>query len=851
MPGGSFDPAAPPEREMTGAAGRVLTALGALAAHWRRRPGQLAAALAGLAAATALWSGVQALNAEARASYDRAAEMLGGAAVRALEAPGGARFSQSLFVDLRRAGWAVSPVIEGRALIDAPDGPRPLRILGIEPLTAPRAAASGLVAGFGAASEQGAADLADFMTPPGLSLIAPETLADLGLEEGARPRVAGRDAPPLRAAPGLAPGTLTMDIGAAQALLRAPGELSRLLVAPDARPSLPALRAVAGDALAPVSEEARDDLARLTDSFHLNLTAMGLLSFLVGLFIAHSAVGLAFEQRLGAVRTLRAIGLSNRALAAAVLIELVFLALIGGALGLGAGYAMAAALLPDVAASLRGLYGAELPGRLSLDPLWLLSGLAMSVAGALAAASGGLWRLARLPLLAAARPTAWREAQERGLRWSAGAAALAAVVSIGALAFGSGLTAAFISMAGLLLAAALALPPLLAIGLAIGERRARAPLSLWVWADARRELSGLSLALMALLLALGVNIGVGSMVSGFRDTFHDWLDARLAAEIYLNAGSEDEAGRVIAFLEERPEVRAILPGWSAEIRFRGAPVEIGGLVDHATYREGWPMLEAAPAPWDRLADGTGALISEQLARRDGLGLGDALDLAAPAGPWSPEIVGIYSDYGNPRGQIRIGHEALVARWPDLDRTLYGLRVAPEAAPGLIAELGARFDFRGRGLIDQASLKAFSKGIFERTFMVTSALNGLTLAVAGIALLASLLTLGVAGAPHLAPLWAMGATRATLARLQMLKMLALAAMTAVLAIPFGVALAWHLVAVVQVEAFGWRLPLSHFPLQWAALGALALGTAALAALGPAIRLARTPPAALLKVFADER
>jgi putative ABC transport system permease protein len=39
------------------------------------------------------------------------------------------------------------------------------------------------------------------------------------------------------------------------------------------------------------------DLARLTDSFHLNLTAFGFLSFVVGLFIVYSAIGLAFEQR--------------------------------------------------------------------------------------------------------------------------------------------------------------------------------------------------------------------------------------------------------------------------------------------------------------------------------------------------------------------------------------------------------------------------------------------------------------------------------------------------------------------------------------------------------------------------
>ena len=43
----------------------------------------------------------------------------------------------------------------------------------------------------------------------------------------------------------------------------------------------------------------------------------------------------------------------------------------------------------------------------------------------------------------------------------------------------------------------------------------------------------------------------------------------------------------------------------------------------------------------------------------------------------------------------------------------------------------------------------------------------------------------------------------------------------------------------------------FPADWARLLVLALAAAALAALWPAIRLARTPPSLLLKVFSDER
>jgi hypothetical protein len=68
------------------------------------------------------------------------------------------------------------------------------------------------------------------------------------------------------------------------------------------------------------------------------------------------------------LRTLRACGVSARMLNAVLVIELVSLALVAGPVGLVCGYLIAASLLPDVAASLRGLYGAQIPGQLTLKP---------------------------------------------------------------------------------------------------------------------------------------------------------------------------------------------------------------------------------------------------------------------------------------------------------------------------------------------------------------------------------------------------------------------------------------------------------------------------------------------------
>ena len=69
----------------------------------------------------------------------------------------------------------------------------------------------------------------------------------------------------------------------------------------------------------------------------------------------------------------------------------------------------------------------------------------------------------------------------------------------------------------------------------LGETRASAPLGAMVLGGHQQQLSGLSLALTALLLALATNVGIGGMVEGFRQTFTHWLDGRLVEEVYFEA----------------------------------------------------------------------------------------------------------------------------------------------------------------------------------------------------------------------------------------------------------------------------------------------------------------------------
>ena len=222
----------------------------------------------------------------------------------------------------------------------------------------------------------------------------------------------------------------------------------------------------------------------------------------------------------------------------------------------------------------------------------------------------------RLPVLAAAQPFAWRQAQQRFMRRRAVFALLAFAAALAAYVWGESLYSGFAVIAGLLLGAALLLPVLLAGALRLGETCASAPLAQWFWADSRQQLPGLSLALTALLLALATNVGVGGMVEGFRADFHA-LAGRTAGRgsLFRSGGHGGKPSASKRGSATRPEVAAVLPAARTTIRLAGGPTQVVGMTSHETYRTHFPMLAQSADAWDEMKRGDGVLVSEQFARR--------------------------------------------------------------------------------------------------------------------------------------------------------------------------------------------------------------------------------------------
>ncbi len=125
-------------------------------------------------------------------------------------------------------------------------------------------------------------------------------------------------------------------------------------------------------------------------------------------------------------------------------------------------------------------------------------------------------------------------------------------------------------------------------------------------------------------------------------------------------------------------------------------------------------------------------------------------------------------------------------------------------------------------ISQAEVRKLSVNIFDRTFAITSAMNALTLIVAGIALLASLLAILQERLPQFAQWRALGVRQGEQLLIIACPVLIFVTIVWILAIPLGALLSWILIHKLNIISFGWSMPM-----QWEMAPAWQLGLLVLA------------------------
>jgi putative ABC transport system permease protein len=817
--------------------------LRSLLAHYRRHPLQALFLLVGIVVANVLLVGTLLINAQARASYGEGERILGSGPVAWIQHRGnGKAVDERDYIRLRRQGFVETAPVLSRLV--RTQGGEPLEILGIDPF-----------AFSGGASAEGDPGFGSFPFPPYELWAAPGRLQQLGLGDGDRVRLAsGATLPPLRAVPGQQLGhRLLLDIGALQALTDSAGELSYIAVFPAAPDRLEALRAALPDHLEWRDRANAPDPAEMAHSFHLNLAAMGLLTFVVGIFLTFNALSFSFTDRRELFRRLRLAGVRREELRTGLLLELGAFLAAGSLLGYWLGALLAARLLPGVGRTLAQLYDVYIgyPDTLLPGLGWLLPP-AMTAAAAALCIAFPLREALNTPLLAK-RQERWGQDQaaRRDRRMALAGVALLAAAALAAWLADS-LPVALAGMASLLLGAALLLPLALRSLLAVLAPLipSRRPRTAWLVADSRWLLGPASLALMAMTLALVANSGLNTMIDSFRQATDSWLQQRLAAQLYLR--SPVYAAELQAWLDEEQ------PGTRVVERFRHAlqlpapagrtvPLEVVSLQPGERFLGSVELLRPAPGAFERFNAGAGLFISERAWRVDGWQPGDTVD-ACPGRPGLP-LLGVYHDYGNPLSQWMASESLFRACWPEIGPSSLAV-TGPVSIPwgSLRGRLAEAFALGEGEVIDQRELRQVGMSVFDRTFTVTQALNALTLLVAGIGVFCAISAIHHHRVGHQALLASLGVSRRARGGLLLVQWGLLGLLSMAVVWPFGTVLAAYLAGVVTPVAFGWSFPLQIEWPPYARLALTASGALVLAVLLPSIRLLRASPAALLRAQA---
>ncbi len=618
-----------------------------------------------------------------------------------------------------------------------------------------------------------------------------------------------------------------------------------------------ALAALPAGALVGPASVRRAEGERMVAALRFNLTALSGVSLLVGVVLVATTLATSVVQRRHVLALLRSLGASRAQLAAAVLGEAAVLGLAGGALGVVLGELAARGALAGVRASVTTVAPSALAGAVEGGTSLALAGLVVGLVAALVAAVLPLREALDVPPIQGLRRVRddVRPARPRA-RWTLLAALLAGAALCARMPPWEDRPVWALVSALLLLASLLVLAgPLVDLAararVRLGRSRWSVPLVLAqaALAAGRRRAAW---AAGAVGVAVALAVSMVTMVGSFRRTVVDWTDATMRSDLFVrpmpaasgaSAGGLDPA--VASLARELFGAGAVDAYHASEARVRGARVELAGGDFAVRAREGGaPFLaggESREVFARALASG-GVVVNEPFARRFHVEAGDVVTFDTAGGAIERRVEGVYRDYSAHRGRAVLDRADLLALDPHARLESLAVFLPQSASDGSVRAARARLSeaLAGRFALDvllNREVRREVLDVFERTFAVTVALQLLAVVVACIAVVTVLGALVQERRGDVAVVRALGGSAAQVAGIVLAQALLLGAAGALGGLAVGLAVGWVLVAVVNVQSFGWTLA---FQPPWSSiLGTVGLVVPACLAAGlvPALAAAR--------------
>ena len=594
----------------------------------------------------------------------------------------------------------------------------------------------------------------------------------------------------------------------------------------------------------------RREAAGLLAAFRLNLTALSLISLVVGLFLIYSSVQAALVRRRAEFGLLRALGATASQVLAIILAEAALLGALGTALGLPLGWWVAQRGVATVSATLTNIYLLSEIERLALPASlwWLAAGI--GVGGALGGALLPALDMSRRNARALLAPFTLHERTSRLAPHLALAALALALLTLGWWLAGGRAE----RWSGFLLGAALLVVLPLLTPLFLRSVCARVPVAGFGFAYSLRNLAlrlGTSaFALAALAVAVSMLIAVTLLIGSFRRTLETWIEETVRADIYVTSQSWARAGGEALLAPALIEGLTHFPGVAAAEQVinlsvtlvpSGRRIGLVGLAPDLAARGGViPLYRGTPAAMVAGLAAGGISITEPLARKEKLGIGDTLALYTPAGLARLAVVAVTYDYSSEGGRAMLHPTTLARLFGPQEPSNVALYLAPGAqVEPTIDAMKAAFAGAPLAIRSDRQLRAEILDIFDQTFAITRLLQALALLIAVCGISLTLIILARERVAELALYRCLGAQRRQLFAIFLGEGIGLGVFGALLGLAGGVGLAAILIFLINRAYFGWTIRAAWPGPEILRELALILVAAAVASVYPALRASRTP------------
>lgn len=422
-------------------------------------------------------------------------------------------------------------------------------------------------------------------------------------------------------------------------------------------------------------------LENTISAMHAAFTITSVLALTIAIFIIFNSFSISVNQRWRDTAILRSIGVERSNIRRMFIVEAIILGLLGSALGVGIGFAMAQGALKVVARVTSTVYGVEtVGGTVGFDWLFGLQAFVLGVAVSLisvwlpARAAAGLDPAVALRNVEIVNPTV------RASRVRIVLGLLLIAAGLVGTRFGTPNVGSYVQMAysfAIQCGVILLLPKLLMIGAALMRPAAGflfGPEGVIAVENMARSPKRTVATVGAIVIGLAFVFSTAAMIHSQKAAIYHSMDKVLAADMLITS-SEQLHSRTQHFPETTArrisELDEVLV--SNEVRvtstyFDGLEVTLLAHDMDAYFAVSPDLLDVGDPSAARLltSRGEGLLISKNFSLRWNVQMGDTVAIRAPGGELSLPVVGMLDYYRSEYGTLFLDRELYKRYWQDSD-----------------------------------------------------------------------------------------------------------------------------------------------------------------------------------------